>query len=388
VKGTGKQLMTQSPNTSVRAVRALGRLLVLTAAASLIPCVAAARDSDADGVADHVDAYPCDPTTVAAAFAPAENTHGMLMFEDMWPSSGDADFNDLVVTYNYAFLLSADDGSDPSTAPVKSMQISYNVLARGAGLRNGIGLRLPVAADAAAGATITRNFDDGVLTPLTPIAGESQLVLDVVHDAAEAAPFANTDPSQRASSATSFTVLIDFARPVRIDLSQAPFDVFMFRSDDFSHQIHQARYRGTDAMNTALFGTAEDGSTNCASGSASTPHCFVDKRGLPFALNVPSSVSWMSERQTIDIAYPDIVGFAATGGAQHAGTWRRHSSSPAETAPRRRRRACSAPGSGTPTRRASPSAATSSSAAPATTGPTIPLPPTTEACSWLATRTA
>src|SRR3954451_10366580 len=44
---------------------------------------------------------------------------------------------------------------------------------------------------------------------------------------------------------------------------------------------------------------------------------FVNRNGLPFALNVPQFVPWPQETVAIDRVYPDIVAFAASGGTQH-----------------------------------------------------------------------
>lgn len=268
------------------------------------PATAHAEDADGDGVPNDVDAFPCDPRAAAVVYAPAQGEHGMLMFEDLWPNDGDIDFNDASLTYNYILML---DGR----GAVTSMRVTVNVLSIGAGLRSGVALRLPVPAGSVARAT--RNFDDGVLTPLLAQPDESELVLRLSNNLREVFPGAdglvNTDAAEPSVQGRAINVNIQFAAPQRIDVSAAPFDMFIFRSDEPSHQIHRPEYAGTDTMDTTLFGTGVDASTD-------TRH-FVDAQGLPYALHVPGVTFWPREHTAIDQAFPDIVAFAASGGTQN-----------------------------------------------------------------------
>jgi LruC domain-containing protein len=105
------------------------------------------------------------------------------------------------------------------------------------------------------------------------------------------------------------TVLLELSTPVTLDSSAAPFDIFLYRSDDPSHEIHRPMYGGTANMNTSLFGTLSDGST-------SSRH-FVTSNGIPFALDVPPSTRYPLEAHGISLLYPDILGFGSSGGAQN-----------------------------------------------------------------------
>ena len=76
-------------------------------------------------------------------------------------------------------------------------------------------------------------------------------------------------------------------------------------------QIHKPQLAGTDLMDTTVFGTGDDGSQLPRNAGLH----FIDKNGLPFALDVPHPIEWMNERIEISTGYPDIVGFAG-GNAQ------------------------------------------------------------------------
>src|SRR5207248_83228 len=83
-------------------------------------------DADGDGVTNAVDQYPCDGSKASSTFIPGASTHGMVLFEDLWPALGDFDFNDAAVTYNYELIQ---DASGNLTA----VRLNVNALAAGAG---------------------------------------------------------------------------------------------------------------------------------------------------------------------------------------------------------------------------------------------------------------
>jgi LruC domain-containing protein len=228
----------------------------------------------------------CDPAFASVSFAPARGEFAMLLFEDNWPQNGDLDFNDQVVAYNFAF------GQDEAGHTI-SLLARFRLLANIAGLHNGLYLHLPISA--LAGATMVRT-QDGISSAQAPVADEHALVIPIVADTS----------TLRGSS---IDVLVHFAHPVDLDVSTAPFDLFIARTDNFRHQIHLPTYGGTERMDRRLFGTENDGS--------SSERHFVNRNGLPFALHVPQFVPWPQETVAIDRVYPDIVAFAASGGTQH-----------------------------------------------------------------------
>ncbi len=61
------------------------------------PDVAVAQDSDADGVPDAADTFPCDAARAAVTYSPGATQSALLAFEDQWPGSTDLDYNDVVL---------------------------------------------------------------------------------------------------------------------------------------------------------------------------------------------------------------------------------------------------------------------------------------------------
>lgn len=95
-------------------------------------------DSDKDGVSDVYDKFPNDPERAYIRYFPSENVYGTLAFEDLWPSTGDYDMNDLVVEYRYAIVSNALNRAI-------EMEANYRVAAAGAAFANGFGVELPIA---------------------------------------------------------------------------------------------------------------------------------------------------------------------------------------------------------------------------------------------------
>ncbi len=279
----------------------LGLGLVLGAAMlTLSPAVQAGFDTDCDGVWDEQDTYPCDPAASGTTFAPAQGDHGVILFEDQFPDVGDFDFNDVVVTYNYIYRLNG-------AGEVISMRMTFNTLAVGGDFRNGLAAHLPTAATAVE--RITRTVA-GVTTPLTLSAQDADVVFDISQDLRElfANPnqLINSDPSLPRQVGDVIEVEIAFRYGVALPTATAPYDIYIFRSADPTHQVHQPEYAGTANMNPALFNSVNDGST-------ASRH-FVDTRGVPFALHFPTLAQYPLEGVSIDQLYPNIIAFGASGG--------------------------------------------------------------------------
>ncbi len=256
----------------------------------------------------------CPEAPVAMAWAPASGEADTILFEDNWPKAGDLDFNDVAVHYSYAFHL---DGSQP--AKTVSITATYNAVALGGTFNNGLSLHLPVPASAVS--SITRRVGSGAAQSIMGQLSSADADLTVelsnnlreLFDGTPAGPInAFTNVPRRTGHAME--VRIVFVAPVALDLTRAPFDVFVFRTESpaHSHEIHLPKYLGSAAMDELLYGTADD-DTNKPGEARS----FIS-RGLPFALIVPSTSAYPREQTPIDRVYPGIVNFARTGGAEDA----------------------------------------------------------------------
>ena len=285
-------------------ISSLLRQSLALAVATFATTAAFAQDADLDGVPDNVDAFPCDATLAGLAFAPGENQHGMLLFEDLWPEVADEDFNDVAVAYNYVYYL---DGS----GRVTRVRLTMTPLALGGLYDNGLGLHLPIPRQSVA--SVTRSVAGGAAEAITPSATDSELTFVVSPNLRElfgdAAGPINSQATVPRRFGQPIVVDVQLSTPVSQMAGSAPHDLYIFRLSDPGHEIHQRAYPGTSQMNVSYFNTQDDNS--------STGAWFVDGFGLPSAIVVPLSAPYPSEITSIAQLFPDITSWATSGGTQN-----------------------------------------------------------------------
>ncbi len=266
----------------------------------LAPGAALAQDADGDGAPDTADAFPCDASRAAASYYPSEDASALLVFEDQWPGSTDLDFNDVAVRVHYR----ADHNA---AGQVVRLRAVIDPVAVGGQLSNGLALQLPTGRS---GVTARRRIAGGAWQTLA-LEGDAQATLIVSPNLREL--FGNTEgrinslPEEPTVSGQRLELEITLGSGVVFPTAQAPYDLFVFRAGDLGHQIHLPRYAGTAAMNTALFGSAEDGST--------AERHFVHVSGIPAALNLMTTAFYPQEGVEVSDLFPRILGFAASAGA-------------------------------------------------------------------------
>ncbi len=273
-------------------------------------------DRDEDGVPDYKDAYPADKLRAFAAYAPGKGVYGTLAYEDMWPHTGDYDFNDLVVDYNVTEVLAPDNR-------VKDLRIKLSLRALGATQNHGFAFQLPVAPElieSVTGQQLAGNSylklnangtEQSVKTAVIPAFANAWTLLNTRFG------LINTDPGKPRQEAHQQELVITFKTPIeRAKLGKPPYDAFMIRSQDRSIEIHMAGYAPTDKADRSLFNTKADASNPV------TGYWYVDKNNLPWAVHLPESFRYPKERVRIDQVYTNFVEWAVFGGDTQQGWWR------------------------------------------------------------------
>jgi sulfatase modifying factor 1 len=267
-----------------------------------IPAAAFAQDADGDGVANAADAFPCDPGRASVTFFPGETTSALLAFEDQWPGPTDVDYNDVAIRVHHRLERNA-------AGDVVSLSAVFDPVALGGVLSNGLGLQLPASRE---GVSVRRRVEGGDWQDV-PLEGDASATVVLSSNLRElfggASGRINSLRGERLEG-QRLEVEVAFASPAPVSVAEAPFDVFVFRAGDPGHQIHFPQYAGTAAMDGSLFGSDGDGS--------SATRRFVSRSGVPAALNLMTTTRYPLEGVGIAALFPDIAGFASSGGARNA----------------------------------------------------------------------
>jgi LruC domain-containing protein len=90
-----------------------------------------------NGVLNAFDDYPNDPLRAYNVYYPNKSVYANVAFEDLWPSKGDHDLNDVVVAYQYFAAVNASN-------KVVNMSANYKLRAAGGVFHNSFAVELPV----------------------------------------------------------------------------------------------------------------------------------------------------------------------------------------------------------------------------------------------------
>ena len=269
---------------------------------------------------------PPGPPPTSTTFYPSSSGYATLMFEDLWPSMGDYDFNDLVVRYRMAISKDDEDA-------VQSVEMTYQIQAVGAAFHNGFALHLPNVQQSNVKSALL-SFGDEV-TALTPEVGPSETVFilsaDVWDDVADDCPMFRTVASCMTEITEPFTFTVEFNDAVsETSLGLPPYDPFIFVAADHPRagyaprewEVHLKDFSGTSVFNASLLGDLDDASNS--------ENSFVNANNMPWALNIGDEIAHASELTDIQLAYPDFEQWASSSGAQKSDWYKAENGVPAK----------------------------------------------------------
>ncbi|MBC7382621.1 MAG: LruC domain-containing protein [Bacteroidia bacterium] len=254
----------------------------------------AITDTDGDGVSDASDCYPADPNK---AFCNPYGT-STVAFEDLWPSKGDYDLNDVVVTYNYNVITNASNH-------VVRVEATYVLRATGGSFNNGFAVQFP----------INRSLVSGV-TGATLEAGQTKAVLVIFNNMRAEMDVWNTIPTQASSPVRTYTVGFNITSgPLLSTFGLSGYNPFIWNGTTGfgrGYEIHLPGYLPTDLATANIFGTYDD-ATNISSGDT-----YVSKNGrFPWAINIPATFNYPIEKADINTAYLKFASWVSSGGTQY-----------------------------------------------------------------------
>jgi len=267
-------------------------------------------DTDGDGVTDTKDEYPNDATKAYNNYYPAKDVKGTLAFEDLWPSKGDYDFNDMVVDYNFNQITNAQN-------KVVEIDASLTLRAIGAHYANSFALQLNTAPEnigSVTGQNITKNIF--TISANGTEANQDKAVIVAFDDAykvmGKTGGYVNTVTGSSYTSPKTIDLKINFSTPVATaDLGSAPYNPFIVVNETRGREVHLPGYAPTALVDLTLFGKSQDDS------DPSTGKYYTSDKYLPWALNIPVQFDYPAEKEDITKAYLMFNTWALGSGATY-----------------------------------------------------------------------
>ncbi len=264
-------------------------------------------------------------------YYPSKNKYGTMMFEDLWPNTGDYDLNDLVIDCNYT--ENYDQSSWIYVPPAGSffyeiyeVDAKFKIRATGASYKISFGFQLPDIC-----------YINGNVTSTLPqglqIEQDNNTIICIfdVHQAlgSPSGTWTNTDESMPYYDPVEFTLTIPVKYvsgddPAWVNwvnnsddpIYYPPYNPFIYVNNDRGHEIHLANYPPTDSMNTDLFDTGNDASDPAAG------IYFRTINGLPWGVNVGRSTLYMKETIPIIDGFNHFAEWAESGGTVYTNWYR------------------------------------------------------------------
>ena len=239
---------------------------------------------------------------------------GTLAFEDMWPSKGDYDFNDLVVDYQFKVLTNTSN-------MVTQVNGTFILKAFGASYQNGFGFQLPATIDATllnvSGYSLTEGFID--LAANGTENGQSKPTIIVFDNAYRQMQHpgqgtgVNTDPNAPYVLPDTLRITIDFPPNTYSynDLDISSFNPFLIANKNRGIEVHLPDYPPTSLITESLMGTMDDIS------DPGTGRYFKTKNGLPWAIHIYQSFDYPIEKSPVNEAYLHFNEWATSSGSTY-----------------------------------------------------------------------
>jgi LruC domain-containing protein len=249
-------------------------------------------DTDGDSIRDLDDKYPNDPLKAFEVFTPSKYGTGTIAFEDLWPSNGDYDFNDLAVNYQIITVLNAQ-------GLAVQLDLILNVKSNRGSYINGFGIEFesisPSQIESVYGNILEHNY-----------ISQNQNGTELGQDNAVVILF--DDPRSMLNNPQ--TISIYFTSPINTNqLGPAPFNPFMIVNKIREKEVHLPN------MHTTTLGIKNfqvDGVNYDLDGN------YLSDNGYPWAINIVHDFRVPKEHIPLFSAYNYFNQWASSGGSAFA----------------------------------------------------------------------
>lgn len=268
-------------------------------------------DSDSDGVKDADDAYPNDATKAYNNYLPAKG-YSTLMFEDLWPSLGDYDFNDYVVDYKLNRITNAKN-------KVVEVQAEFISRAAGASRNNSFAFSFDELAPSKILSVKGNSVTSGIFSfnANGTEAKQSSANIVVISEIFKVlvptgqGVGVNTTLGLPAVNPVTTTVSIAFdTKNTTTELDEVgleKFNPYLIVNQVRGVEIHLPNKAPSSLVNKSLLKTGED---DYKEGEK----CYKSKTNLPWALSVTGTIPYMQEKIDFTKGYLKFYDWAQSGG--------------------------------------------------------------------------
>jgi LruC domain-containing protein len=255
-----------------------------------------AKDTDGDSVDDEFDEYPSDPARAYNVYYPNQNTFATVAFEDLWPSKGDYDLNDVVVDFQYQAVTDASNKT-------KDLKAKYKLRAAGGVFRNGFSVEMPFNVSEVA--SVTGNG-------LGMEAGSTKAILKIFSNSKAIISGYNTMIGVKYTETDTITSNVTSSSSKNITLGN--FNPFIYVDEagkGRGYEVHLSGQAPTALVNSAVLGTNADATTP-AKGIY-----YKTRNNLPFAIAIPERFAYPWEKTQIVLAHLRFASWAQSGGSTY-----------------------------------------------------------------------
>ena len=256
----------------------------------------------------------------------SDNTIYTYAFEDQWPTYGDFDMNDIVVTINKMTITDS-----------KKLTIQGNVRAVGSNRKTSIGIQFLNVNSSKV--TLNGKVQNG-----TPIfeSGQNHPVVILCTNAHKYCnpsiadddfTFYCTDPTAESTynsgDGAEFELSMTFstAEVATKAMNSNNFDVFIISKEAQGNikrtEIHLPNYAPTNLGTTALFGMGNDASADNEILGKNPKGFYISTEGLAWGICIPSTEAWKwaKERKMITNVYSEFKTWIISGGETENQDW-------------------------------------------------------------------
>lgn len=284
-------------------------------------------DTDKDGIPDTSDDYPNDASKAFDNYYPSYSTFGTMVFEDLWPSKGDYDLNDIVVGYRINQVTNA-------TNKVVEVNGKLILKAMGASYHNGFGIALGIPSSAVKSTTTTfknvtgslvkhskttieaNGLETPVNNPYNNVSNEGVFV--VFDDGYDILKYlgggggVNTVIGSPYSTPDTIYFKMEMEIPQNpSSMGNPPYNPFIFANGERSKEIHIQNMVPTGKVNSSLFMTNQDNT------QPQNNKYYKTSKNLPWGILFFDNFDYPKEGTAIIDAYTFFATWAQSSGTSY-----------------------------------------------------------------------